>query len=326
MVREIFGVSLLVLALGTGADSLASRKIVLKVNIGGGPVGDFLGEDQVYDLSGEFVKQASHLPIRNTEHSHLFQTQRFARTGDFVLFIPVPDGIYTVTLIMAETYQPACRPDARKFDISLGTPVAGLTKLVDSFDLFVNAGCNTAYSKVFENIPSREGMIVHLGRRVQHPCLAGLIVEGIPVPGSCDMSCKPVSLPTTSLQQYTIQMDSMPSASSRHADGATSDSSTFQNIPILSSGLAAPPAPAMRTGEFNDINRNSIAAPLYHNGDRTGQPDVSLGDGRNPSSVDPRRRLMSIADNITVHSNASRPHHHFRLSDYLNRQRRDAAK
>jgi hypothetical protein len=321
MFLEMISVSLLLLAFGARAVSAVQQKIVLKVNIGGGPVGDFLGEDQVYDLSNEFVRQVSHLPIANTEHHHLFQTQRFARNGDFVLFIPVPDGIYSVTLLMAETYQPACRPDARKFDISLGTPVTGLTKFVDSFDLFVNAGCNAAYTKVFENVISKEGMIIHLGRKVQHPCLAGLVVEGIPVPGSCDISCQPIRLPTTSLQQNTVQMDSMPSASSTHVDGATSESGALQGMLALSSGLAAPPVSDLKPRDLHDMNRNVIAPHRYDNAGLLRQPEVSLDGRRNPSADDPRRRLMSIAENITGHTNASGSHHHFRLSDYLRRKR-----
>lgn len=162
--------------------SLASaQKISLKVNLGGGPVGDFLGEEQVLDMSG-FSKNIAREPIQNTDQPELFQAQRFSRGADMTFRIPVPDGIYSVTLLFAETFRPACVPGARVFDISLGTPVSGVSKIVDKFDIFQSAGCASGHGKRFDNVPSKEGIVVHLSQHAQHPSLAGFIVEGYPQP------------------------------------------------------------------------------------------------------------------------------------------------
>lgn len=159
--------------------SQAPNKISLKVNFGGGPVADFLGEDQALDMSA-FAKNVARHPIQNTDQSEVFQSQRFSRGADMSFRIPVPDGIYSVTLLFAETFKPACVPGARVFDISIGTPVSGLTKVVDAFDVFQAAGCTAAHGKRFDNVPSKEGIVVHLTQRAQHPSVAGFIVEGYP--------------------------------------------------------------------------------------------------------------------------------------------------
>ena len=159
----------------------ASQKISLKVNLAGGPVGDFLGEDQVLDMTG-FSKNVVRDPIQNTDQPEVFQSQRFARSSDLTLRLPVPDGIYSVTLLFAETFRRACVAGARVFDISLGTPVSGVTKVVDKFDLFQTAGCQAAHGKRFDGVPSKDGIVVHLSQVAQHPSLAGFIVEGFPQP------------------------------------------------------------------------------------------------------------------------------------------------
>lgn len=161
--------------------STENKKIQLKVNLGGGPVSDFLGEDQVLDMS-DFSKNVAKVKIQNTDQAEIFQTTRFARATDMTFRIPVPTGIYSLTLLFAEGFRPACTPGGRVFDIHIGTPVSGVTKIVDGFDLFQNAGCQSAHGKRFNQVPSKDGIVVHLVRRAQHPALAGFIVEGFPQP------------------------------------------------------------------------------------------------------------------------------------------------
>jgi hypothetical protein len=172
----------------------ATQKIVLKVNLGGGPVGDFLGESDVFDMEADdYPKQVSRAEIKQTDQMELFQHQRFSRSQDMMIRVPVPDGVYSVTLLMAELYQPACMPGARVFDISLGTPVSGLTKVVPAFDLYANAGCQSAYGKRFDNVVSKDGIVIRLGHKRQHPTLAGFIVEGYPVPKGDGSEYKPIA-------------------------------------------------------------------------------------------------------------------------------------
>lgn len=173
---------LLALCVLTSAQQTSdNKKILLKVNLGGGPVSDFLGEEQVLDMS-DFSKNVAKVRIQNTDQPEIFQTTRFARANDMTFRIPVPTGIYSVTLLFAEGFRPACTPGGRVFDIHIGTPVSGVTKIVDGFDLFQNAGCHSAHGKRFNQVPSKDGIVVHLVRRAQHPALAGFIVEGFPMP------------------------------------------------------------------------------------------------------------------------------------------------
>lgn len=182
VVRRVSWVAILAAVMLCAQAQVSRKKIVLKVNLGGGPVGDFLGEDQVLDMS-EFAKTTSRgAVVQNTDQPDIFQSQRFARGSDFALRLPVPDGVYSVILLFAETFEKACVTGGRVFDISLGTPVSGVSKVEDAFDLFANAGCKTAYGKKFDNVPSKEGIVVHLGQIAQHPTLSGFIVEGFPQP------------------------------------------------------------------------------------------------------------------------------------------------
>lgn len=174
-------VSLLLALVSCGFAQMGNKKIVLKVNLGGGPVNDFIGEEQLMDMEA-FAKNVARVPIANTDQQQVFQSQRFSREDDFTMRIPVPDGIYSVTLLFAETYKKACAPGARVFDISLGTPVSGVSRVIENFDVFQAAGCASAYGQKFDKVPSKQGIVVHLIRKAQHPALCGFIVEGFPVP------------------------------------------------------------------------------------------------------------------------------------------------
>lgn len=157
----------------------ASRKILFKVNLNGPPHGDFLAEEQT--IAMDFPGNSCKRKISNTAASEIFQTNRFSRRH-FTLRIPVPDGIYSLTLLFAETYEKACVPGGRVFDIALGTPVGGVVNVVEGFDIFQQAGCFSALEKKFEGVPSKGGVVVHLIRRNQNPMLSGFVIEGFPVP------------------------------------------------------------------------------------------------------------------------------------------------
>lgn len=182
----LFFLSILVVLLSISTTTSAqavpeTKKIILKVNFGGGPVADFLGEDQVLDMSA-FSKNIARVKIENTDHPEIFQSTRFARKKDMSFRIPVPTGLYSITLLFAETFRPACTPGARVFDIAIGTPVSGVTKIVQDFDLFQSAGCLTAHGKRFDKVPSKDGIVIHLSHKFQHPSLCGFIAEGFPLP------------------------------------------------------------------------------------------------------------------------------------------------
>jgi hypothetical protein len=306
---------LLLLAVGLRVGTAIPHKVTLKVNLGGGPIGDFLGEDQVYDLSAEYPRQFSRVPVGNTPLAELFQTQRFAREDDLVLFIPVPDGVYTVTLLMAETYQPACRPGGRKFDIYLGTPVSGLTKVDDSFDLYSNAGCNAAFARRFDSIISREGIIIRLGRKVQHPCLAGFVVEGVPVQRFDGTTFKPIRPSKAGLQEFT-SLSKGPISTAGHP--LEPPESIFPpKTPTQSREISAMIPPASTTGNtYNMRSSSEIASAYMEHGSRQAEPSSHSSHYEN---FNPGRRLLSTSDLTTDTRNETRSDDRVRLRHYLKR-------
>lgn len=157
-----------------------SKKVNLKVNFGGVPSGQFLADYQVLDMS-DFPKNFARVDIQNTDQPDVFQTQLFSRR-DFTFRIPVPDGLYAVTLLFAETFRPACQPGARLFDIKMGTPQSGISTVVENFDIFAAAGCASAHGERFEDVPSKDGIVVSLARRRQNPSISGFMIEGVPLP------------------------------------------------------------------------------------------------------------------------------------------------
>jgi len=176
------------------AAPMEPQQISLKVNFGGDSTGDFLGDQQVLDMQ-DFSKNYARVPIQNTDQPEIFQTQLFSR-GDFLFRVPVPDGIYSLTLLFAETFEKACVPGARVFDISLGTPVSGIRNIIDEFDVFAASGCASAHGQRFDNVPSKDGIIVHLRKRAQNPSIAGFIVEGLPTPRRDGLEFKTVGRTT----------------------------------------------------------------------------------------------------------------------------------
>lgn len=280
-----------------------AQKISLKVNLGGGPVGDFLGEEQVLDMTG-FSKNVARVPIQNTDQPELFQSQRFARSSDMTLRIPVPDGVYSVTLLFAETFRPACVPGARVFDISLGTPVSGVTKVVDKFDVFQAAGCTAAHGKRFDNVLSKEGIVVHLSQIAQHPSLAGLIVEGFPQPKGTGEEYKAIA-----------RAEGDPMVGGTGMSGGDAQAGAAQAAPLSTDtthgsnmqGLAAPSGSGGATEYQNSVSSMGAAAvnaPMsqrYQAGPPSGDAQQTMGVGQMPipGSQPPyrnRRRLLSMTD------------------------------
>ncbi|KAI0559891.1 Malectin [Gracilaria domingensis] len=167
----------------------------------------------------DFAKNVVRSPIANTDQQEVFQSQRFSRGDDFTMRIPVPDGIYSVTLLFAETYQQACVPGGRVFDISLGTPVSGVTKVVDNFDVFQAAGCSSAFGQKFDRVPAKEGIVVHLTQKAQHPTLCGFIVEGFPVPKPDGSEYKAIARAPAGAQGGDVAAEGMSGEASQNVMG-----------------------------------------------------------------------------------------------------------
>ncbi|GAB0489739.1 hypothetical protein MMPV_000964 [Pyropia vietnamensis] len=187
---------LTVLASGTThvAADAAQLKTFFKVNLGGDASGDFLAESSVIDMEDFSRLRTATAPIAKTDNPDVFRTQRFGRSENVMFRIPVPDGIYSVTLLFAETWEGACRVGGRVFDVLLGTPQTGLKLAVQNFDIFREAGGFTAFGKRFDAVPSAEGILVVLQPVVQNPQIAGFIVEGFPLPRPDGSQPQPVGM------------------------------------------------------------------------------------------------------------------------------------
>lgn len=250
----IFVLVVLTCVCHTIAQQAPRRKIVLKVNLGGGPVGDFLGEDQVLETEGLHKATTGH-DIQNTDQKEIFQSQRFARGEDFVMRLPVPDGIYSVTLLFAETYEKACIPGGRVFDISLGTPISGVVTIFRDFDVFQAAGCKAAHGKRFNKVPSKEGIVVHLKKKVQHPSLAGFVVEGFPVPKGDGSEYRAVG---------QVQPEE------------TAGGGMDQGMPA-SASLHDQPAGSAQGSAIGDTELNALGGPPLNAGNPDGIPSTGTG-------------------------------------------------
>lgn len=103
----------------------AADKIEMKINLGGEAVDGFSAEQEFLELGEDIPKMRFHGAISgNGNDANVFKTQRFSRESDLVLNIPVPDGIYTVTLLFAETWNGAYAAGKRVFDVRLNVAFA----------------------------------------------------------------------------------------------------------------------------------------------------------------------------------------------------------
>jgi hypothetical protein len=156
-----------------------AEKYELKVNLGGGRVGDFVPEQDVLQLPDETPKMRYHGEVNGPgDDLEVFKTQRFSRKEDLLLHFPVPDGVYTVTLMFAETWSKAFSEGARLFDVYVGSKPNGITRVIQSLDMFATAGGATPIRRKFKGIAAQGGITVALRPIKQNPQIAGIVFEG----------------------------------------------------------------------------------------------------------------------------------------------------
>jgi len=110
---------LCLLALDLAVSLCTGKRIQMKINFGGGSVDGFESDQTALSIGDEIPKTRFHGNIQGHGNDlNVFKTQRFSRNEDLVINIPVPDGIYTVTLLFAETWDGAFAPGQRVFDVS----------------------------------------------------------------------------------------------------------------------------------------------------------------------------------------------------------------
>jgi len=108
-------------------------------------------------------------PIANTQDAPLYQTVRYD-VGAYRL--DVPNDKYTVTLRFCEPHYGEVHK--RVFGVKIqGKPV------IDSLDIFRQAGKNTALDYTFKDIAVTDGrLVIDFVYQLEFPCIAALVVEG----------------------------------------------------------------------------------------------------------------------------------------------------
>lgn len=95
-----------------------AARVDMKINLGGEATDGFAAEQEFLDLGEEMPKMRFHGPIKGGGPDlNVFKTQRFSRSEDLVINIPVEDGVYTVSLLFAETWNGAFAAGKRVFDV-----------------------------------------------------------------------------------------------------------------------------------------------------------------------------------------------------------------
>lgn len=157
------------------------RRVDLKVNMGGNAVsGGFVSEIEAIDLTdSSFSKMRDHSGKLTGPYAEVLKTQRFSRDEDLFLHFPIDDGLYTVTLLFAETWDGACESGKRIFDVYLGSKTFGVQKVLGNFDIFRHAkGCHVALQRKFPHIITKDGLTLVLRPIRQNPQIGGIIISG----------------------------------------------------------------------------------------------------------------------------------------------------
>lgn len=162
--------------------SVVSAKYVdMKINLGGEAIDGFSAEEEILNLdnSETLSKMRYHGDIkRGNPHPNVFKTQRFSRYEDLVLNIPVQDGVYSVSLLFAETWDGAFGPNKRVFDVYIGSQPTGIVKVLSQFDPFREGGAAGGIVKKFTNIATQNGLTIALRPIIQNPQIAGIVIQG----------------------------------------------------------------------------------------------------------------------------------------------------
>jgi Malectin domain len=262
-------------------DCSTAKLFSMKVNLGGPREGDFLAEEEVVQLDPDCPKMRFHGELQGRgEDLEVFKTQRFARGQDLVLRFPVPDGIYSVTLLFAETWSGAFQRGARLFDVYVGSSPNGIVKVISFLDMFAAAGGATPIRRMFKNIVSKDGITVALRPVKQNPQIAGVIIEGHTFEGT-NMN----ELPNVPLGPH----DSMPDFSALTRAGPTVpvDPSLLYNPDLdpkyrnTRSFSAASAAAQPSSNNYGSLSLNGLGSPS------SGSPPASYSNSPSFAQSDP---------------------------------------
>ena len=148
----------------------------VKINVGGNAFGDYLA-DQEWDynveygyLDGQKGNAGDNQPIANTTKDMIYRSERH---GLVEYKVRVPNGLYKVTLMMAENYFTGS--GKRVFDITIEGE-----KSATGLDLFEMVGRHAAYNLVQNKVSVQDQILdIHFAADRDFALLNGLIIESI---------------------------------------------------------------------------------------------------------------------------------------------------
>ncbi len=146
----------------------------VKINVGGPSVLGFLPDQEwgpavEYGFEdGQTATVSPGIDIKNTTLDAIYRSERY---GLVAYRIRVPNGLYKVTLLMAEnSFQ---KTGTRVFDVAIEGK-----KVVSNIDLFKTVGEHVAYPKVIRGVTVTDGVLdVYFGASINHALLNGIVVE-----------------------------------------------------------------------------------------------------------------------------------------------------
>ncbi len=146
----------------------------VKINCAGSSVLGYLA-DQDWNINrdygvidGNSSLYSSGIQINGTDEDEIFRSEKYGMTVYKTL---LPRGIYNVKLMFAENY--FTQAGIRVFDVYLEN-----NRVLDEFDIFAEAGSNTALIKTFNNINVTDGYLdVYFAAGTEMPLINGIIID-----------------------------------------------------------------------------------------------------------------------------------------------------
>eukprot|EP01050_Picozoa_sp_SAG11_P017371 SAG11_NODE_2499_length_3286_cov_6.125824_2_plen_198_part_00 len=146
----------------------AGPQRIIAVNAGGPSfvsTDDTVYEADRYHNGGEASEYGIRFPIANTNDPELYQTERFALTGQDLLYtLPMPldiEGTFVLTLKFSEVY--FSEPGQKVFAIVLNGH-----RIVEELDIFRKVGKNAAYDIHREFQLEKDNTLTIDGRNVEY--------------------------------------------------------------------------------------------------------------------------------------------------------------
>ena len=164
-------------ASATTMNNVRPIQFPLKVNIGGGAVGDYLPDQEFSEkveygfLSGNVRVFPYDMVVANSDGDSIYITER----SDFPTYrVRVPNGTYKVTMLFSENYYDA--PGKRIFDVIVENKM-----IEDNLDLFAKVGVNSAYKIIVTTDVTDEILDLYFQSEIGNNSIDGIIVEQISV-------------------------------------------------------------------------------------------------------------------------------------------------